>query len=112
MTPEPNAIVLAGQWLANVATGSIATGVATIAIASIGFAMLAGRLDVRRGAVVILGCFIVFGAPTVAGAFMQWAGAGGDAGAQVAANVPPATPVPAPPPYQPNDPYAGASLIR
>lgn len=113
MSPAPDSVlVAAGQWVAAVATGPVATGVATIAIAAVGFAMLAGRIDVRRGAVVVLGCFIVFGAPTIAGAFMQWAGAGGDSGAQFAASVPPAAPVPAPPPYQPNDPYAGASLIR
>lgn len=111
MSPAPDSVlVAAGQWVAAVATGPVATGVATIAIAAVGFAMLAGRIDVRRGAVVVLGCFIVFGAPTIAGAFMQWAG--GDSGAQLAASVPPAAPVPAPPPAQPNDPYAGASLIR
>lgn len=113
MSSAPDSVlVAAGQWVAAVATGPVATGVATIAIAAVGFAMLAGRIDVRRGAVVVLGCFIVFGAPTIAGAFMRWAGAGGDPGAQLAASVPPAAPVPAPPPYQPNDPYAGASLIR
>lgn len=106
-----NALVAASQWLANVATGSIATGAATIAVAAIGFAMLAGRVDLRRGAVVILGCFILFAAPSLASAFVQWAN-GGDRGVQQAALAPPLPATPAPPPYQPHDPYAGASLIR
>ncbi|QNO27998.1 TrbC/VirB2 family protein [Sphingopyxis sp. OPL5] len=103
--------VAASQWLASVATGSIATGAATIAVAAIGFAMLAGRVDLRRGATVILGCFILFAAPSLASAFVQWAN-GGDAAVQQAALAPPLPATPAPPPYQPHDPYAGASLIR
>lgn len=43
MAPAENAtLVLASQWLADLATGSITTGAATIAVAGIGFAMLAG----------------------------------------------------------------------
>ena len=37
-----------------------------IAVATVGFLMMAGRLDVRRAAQIILGCFIMFGASTVA----------------------------------------------
>jgi hypothetical protein len=37
-----------------------------LAIASLGFAMLSGRLPVRRGLTSIFGCFILFGAPTIA----------------------------------------------
>lgn len=110
MIPESSAIAAAGAWIAGVATGPVATGVATIAIAGVGFSMLAGRIDVRRGATVILGCFIVFAAPAMAGAFLQWAGTGGE-GDRLAAAAPMA-PTPAPPPPQPRDPYAGASLIR
>lgn len=110
MISESSAIAAAGAWVAGVATGSIATGIATIAIAGVGFSMLAGRIDVRRGAAVILGCFIVFAAPALAGAFVQWAAGGEDE--RLAAAAAPMAPTPAPPPQQPRDPYAGASLIR
>ncbi len=110
-SPTSNALVAASQWLADVATGSIAVGAATIAVAAIGFAMLAGRIDLRRGANVILGCFILFAAPFIANSFVQWAN-GGDTTPPQTALAPPLPPTPAPPPQQPNDPYAGASLIR
>ncbi len=48
----------------------------TIALAGIGFVMLAGRVDLRRGATVILGCFILFAAPSMANSFVQWANGG------------------------------------
>lgn len=109
--PANNALVAASQWLADVATGSIAVGAATIAVAAIGFGMLAGRVDLRRGATVILGCFILFAAPSLANAFVLWAN-GGDGASPQTAMATPLPPTPAPPPEQPNDPYAGASLIR
>lgn len=106
-----NALVVAAQWLADVATGSIAVGIATIAVAGTGFGMLAGRVDLRREATVILGCFILFAAPFLANTFVQRVNGSGETRPQIATAQPlPATP--APPPQQPNDPYAGASLIR
>jgi type IV secretion system protein VirB2 len=36
-----------------------------IAIACVGFLMLSGRINWRHGAVVILGCFIMFGAASI-----------------------------------------------
>ena len=111
MPAEDAALTLASQWLADVAAGSIATGAATIAVAAIGFAMLAGRVDLRRGATVILGCFTLFAAPSIANGFVQWAN-GGDTTPPQTALAAPLPPTPAPPPQQPNDPYAGASLIR
>ena len=45
--------------------GNVATAVAVIAIAVVGFMMLTGRLEWRRGAAVILGCFIIFGAAAI-----------------------------------------------
>jgi type IV secretory pathway VirB2 component (pilin) len=110
MTTQSTALADAAQWVAAVATGSVATGVATIAVAAVGFAMLAGRIDVRRGAGVILGCFIVFGAPTIAASFVGLVNDG--EGEQVAVAAAPLPAAPAPPPAQPHDPYAGASLIR
>jgi type IV secretory pathway VirB2 component (pilin) len=43
--------------------GNVATAVAVMAVAAVGFMMLTGRMNWRFGATVIIGCFILFGAP-------------------------------------------------
>lgn len=58
-------IVSAVQWLQGTLLGTVATVVAVIAVACVGFLMLSGRMDWRRGGVVILGCFILFGAVSI-----------------------------------------------
>lgn len=59
------AIVGAVTWLQNTLLGTVATVVAVIAVAAVGFMMLTGRINWRHGAVVILGCFILFGAASI-----------------------------------------------
>jgi type IV secretion system protein VirB2 len=73
--------------------------------------MLSGRLDLRRGLVVLAGCFVVFGAPVIA------AGLRGDGGnsATELASAPPPLVIPALPARNalsgdPIDPYAGAAV--
>ena len=58
-------IVSAVQWLQGTLLGTIATVVAVIAVASVGFLMLTGRINWRYGATVIVGCFILFGAASI-----------------------------------------------
>lgn len=58
-------IVNAVDWLQGTLLGTVATVVAVIAVASVGFMMLTGRINWRHGAVVILGCFILFGAASI-----------------------------------------------
>lgn len=52
------------------------TVVAIIAVASVGFLMLTGRMSWRYGATVILGCFILFGAASIVGGIQASAGGG------------------------------------
>jgi type IV secretion system protein VirB2 len=68
-------IVNAMRWMQGTLLGTVATVVAVIAIASVGFLMLTGRVNWRHGGVVILGCFILFGAASIV------------AGIQSAANI-------------------------
>jgi len=109
-----NAFTSALAWLQGTLLGTVATAVAIIAIASIGILMLTGRIDVRRAAQVIFGCFILFGASTIAGGIMAAVnGRGPDTGSVQAAPPPPQLPPPptAPPASAtPYDPYAGAAL--
>lgn len=61
------AIVSAVNWLQGTLLGTVATVVAVIAIASVGFMMLTGRINWRHGGTVILGCFVLFGAASIVG---------------------------------------------
>lgn len=58
-------LVGAVNWLQGTLLGTVATTVAVIAIAAVGFMMLTGRINWRHGAVVIFGCFILFGAASI-----------------------------------------------
>lgn len=58
-------ILNAVTWLQGTLLGNVATALAVIAVGATGLLMLSGRIDWRRGAVVILGCFIVFGAASI-----------------------------------------------
>ena len=59
------AVVSAVRWLEGTLLGTVATVVAVIAVAVVGFLMLTGRINWRYGATVILGCFILFGATSI-----------------------------------------------
>ena len=58
-------IVGALAWMQNTLLGSVATAVAVMAVAAVGFMMLTGRMNWRFGATVIIGLFILFGAGTI-----------------------------------------------
>ncbi|WAC59774.1 TrbC/VirB2 family protein [Brevundimonas sp. SL130] len=58
-------IVSAVQWLQGTLLGTVATVVAVVAVACVGLLMLTGRINWRHGAVVIIGCFILFGAVSI-----------------------------------------------
>ena len=58
-------LVSAVNWLQGTLLGTVATVVAVIAVASVGFMMLTGRINWRYGVTVILGCFILFGASSI-----------------------------------------------
>src|SRR2546430_14185656 len=55
-------IVSALMWLQGPLLGNLATAVAVIAGAVVGFMMLPRRMNWRFGATAIIGCFILFGA--------------------------------------------------
>ena len=69
-------ILSAVNWLQGTLLGTVATVIAVIAVASVGFMMLTGRINWRHGAVVILGCFILFGAASIVGGIQSTASAG------------------------------------
>lgn len=102
-------IPAAAGWIEGVLLGPLATAIATIAIGYLGFAMLSGRVDWRRGLTVVLGCFILFGAPVIGRALAGLASTGESAAPDLTQSEP--APPPAPSPMPPAvDPYAGAAV--
>ena len=105
---EPPALVAAVEWLQGTLLGSVAIGLCVIAVAWVGLLMLQGRLPVREGARVILGCFILLGAPVIASGFLGLlqGGVTSPPQAPLAIELPVREELPPPD----HDPYAGASL--
>jgi len=110
------ALLGAAHWIEGMMVGPVATSLAVLAIAGTGLMMLNGRIPVRRGLTVALGCFVLFGAPTIArGLFASAASVAepGSAGGPTAEAIS-AIPFPKSEPDKPqvSDPYAGASVAR
>lgn len=64
--PAGSGVLLSAvNWLQGTLLGTVATVVAVIAVATVGFMMLTGRVNWRYGVTVILGCFILFGAASI-----------------------------------------------
>lgn len=61
------------DWIQQTLLGRVATTVAVIAVAAVGFMMLTGRMNWRYGATVIVGVFILFGAATIVGGIQAMA---------------------------------------
>lgn len=68
-------ILAAVEWLQGTLLGNVATAVAVIAVALVGFMMLTGRLNWRYGITVIVGCFILFGSAAIVSGIQSAAGA-------------------------------------
>ena len=69
-------IVAAVRWVEGTLLGTVATVVAVIAVATVGFLMLTGRNNWRYGLTVILGCFILFGAASIVAGIQSTASLG------------------------------------
>jgi len=110
--PGSSVLVAAVAWLQGTLLGTIATTIAIMAVASVGLMMLAGRVNIRHGLTVVMGCFILFGASAIVAGIQTSLAGGGQTTRIVTAETPPpmvAAPPPPPPPAN-NDPYAGASV--
>ena len=62
----PSSIVASVTWIEHALLGTAATITAVICVAGLGYAFLAGRVPARRAITVLIGCFILFGAPGIA----------------------------------------------
>lgn len=104
-------IVAAVLWLQGTLLGTIATTLAVVAVAWVGLLMLTGRIELRRGVSVVVGCFILFGASSIAAGIQS--AASSPAGTGDPEIVSPSPSVIIPPSTRGGyDPYAGASVPR
>src|SRR3954471_5239830 len=67
-------LVAAMEWIQGTLLGNVATAAAVIAVAVVGFMMLTGRIEWRRGLTVVSGCFIIFGAVAIVSGIRSLAG--------------------------------------
>ena len=108
-------IVATVHWFEVTFLGPAATTVSVLAVAAVGLLMLGGRVRIQRGVTVIVGCFILAGAGSIAAGiqgFTSRSAATGDRGSQmpVIAAAPLANDVPLPPRAPEADPFAGAAV--
>ena len=64
------------QWVQGTLLGNLATTAAVIAVAVVGYMMLIGRLEWRRGLMVIIGAFVIFGAVSIVAGIRSFAQGG------------------------------------
>lgn len=64
--PTNSAIGEAAQWFSNLVSGSLAQGLAVLGFGLLGFLLLGGKLPLRRAGSVVIGTFLLFGAPVIA----------------------------------------------
>lgn len=104
------ALVHAVSWVEHLLLGQIGTTLAVIAMAMLGLALLQGRMAIREGVRIVLGCFILFGAAGIAHGLAGLARSGNASVPLLTATAAPPPPsLPEPPPVN-SDPYAGASV--
>lgn len=64
-------MVESARWIEGVVLGEIALEVCVIAVAFIGALLLTGRLPLREGMRIVVGCFVLLGAPVIAAGVLE-----------------------------------------
>lgn len=101
----------ASEWVTATLFGEVAVALCVLAVAFVGLLLMTGRLAVRDGVRVAIGCFVLLGAPVIASGLHSAAGSAAGSSVPVAPVIQVES-APAPLPSSTYDPYAGASLRR
>jgi type IV secretory pathway VirB2 component (pilin) len=56
----------AAEWVTGTLFGDVAAGLCVLAVAFVGLMLMSGRLAARDGLRVVIGCFVLLGAPLIA----------------------------------------------
>ncbi len=111
--PAQSVLAKAAQWVEGTMSGPLATTIAVIAIATTGLMMLSGRINIRRGLPVLIGCFVLFGASTIARGLQQATNFANQPGVSTSRVERPPIAIPPLPPtsnIDSVDPYVGAAV--
>ena len=107
---EPNAassLTGSSEWIVDVMFGPVAVGLCALAVAFVGAMMLTGRWHLRLGFRVVLGCFVLLGAPMIATGLYSFESS---AATELASASPPEPAFPRDLPPAEYNPYAQASV--
>lgn len=108
--PTQSVFETTNTWVVALLSGQAATALCTIAIAVLGYSLMAGRIQLRKGILAVLGCFLLFGATNLANDLQKLARSSLPTGPKtITISSPPIEPE-APPPPANYDPYAGAAV--
>jgi type IV secretory pathway VirB2 component (pilin) len=107
-TAQAEALVVGAHWIENLLTRSVGVAIAVLAIALVGIALLSGYYPLRRGIKVALGCFILFGAQSIARSLVDAVSTATPAVIQTEAR--PMSDISFPKQSPQFDPFAGASV--
>jgi type IV secretory pathway VirB2 component (pilin) len=64
--PAAPVLPSAAGWVTGTLFGDVAASLCVIAVAIMGILLMTGRLSVRDAARVVIGCFVLLGAPLIA----------------------------------------------
>lgn len=71
--PASSPLGAAAEWLTGTLLGSVAVSLCVIAIAFVGLRMMTGHLAARDGLRVVIACFVLLGAATIAAGLQRTA---------------------------------------
>lgn len=110
--PPPRSVIEpGGSWLVELLTGSLVTALCIVAVAVLGLLMMTGRMQLRAGFQVVIGCFLLLGAASIA-SDLEALARGGEAAEPPVVTITPELDTKPEQPLPPAnyDPYAGASV--
>jgi len=102
--PASQVLPGATDWITGTLLGSLAAGLCVIAVAFIGLRLMMGHLAIRDGLRVVIGCFVLLGAPLIASGLLNLTGQ-----SEPPSRTAEAAPV-LPKVSRAYDPYLGASI--
>jgi type IV secretion system protein VirB2 len=67
LEPIPHSVIEAASiWIVALLSGSLVTTLCVVAVATLGLLMMTGRIQIRAGVQVVIGCFLLFSAALLA----------------------------------------------